>query len=422
MNNQSRNGSFAVVGAGPYGLAVASHLRAAGADVRIFGKVMDFWHNQMPIGMKLRSPLTGSSISDPQRNLSLDRFAAVQGRTLAKSLPLEEFVDYGRWFQREALPDLDPRNVVDIERGGDGFSITLEDGERLAFSAVVVATGIGSFPRRPAAFATVPDERVSHTSDRTNRDLARFAGKRVIVVGSGQSALESAALLYESGAEVEVIARRPGLRFLSSNPYLEWLTDGKHNPFRAPGKIGPIGLNWLIEHPRLFTLFPRRWQSWMTNRAIRSAGSGWLRPRVQNVAFKFGKQIASVSACGAKVRLKLDDGADCEADHVLLGTGYQVDIARYRFLAPELLRDVRTVNGYPILNRGFESSLPGLYFVGTTAAYSFGPLCRFVAGTPFVARALADYAASGKFGTPLDVRILPSMLSNSNKASHRIET
>ena len=388
--------SFAVVGAGPYGLAVASHLRAVGADVRVFGKVMDFWHNQMPIGMKLRSPLEGSNIADPQRTLSLDRFAAAQRRQLAKALPLEDFVRYGQWFQREALPDVDSRNVVDIERNERGFGVTLDDGERLGFSAVVVATGIGSFSRRPAVFASVPSDRVSHTSDRVNRDLGRFTGQRVVVVGCGQSALESAALLHEAGAEVEVLARQSNVRFLKDNSHLEWLTDGQLNPFRAPGKIGPIGINWLIEHPHLFTLFPRRWQSWMNSRAMRPAGSSWLRPRIQNVALKTATEVVTASFCGEKVQLRLNDASDCEADHVLLGTGYQVDIARYRFLSADLLRAVRTVGGYPILNGGFESSLPGLYFVGTTAAYSFGPLCRFVAGTPFVARTLTNYVRKSR--------------------------
>ncbi len=402
MTCPGRNSSFAVVGAGPYGLAVASHLRGAGADVRIFGKVMDFWNNQMPIGMKLRSPLAGSSISDPENAWSLDRFAAAHGRQLAKSLPLEEFVQYGQWFQREGLPDVDSRNVVGVEHGGGGFNITLDDGERLGFGAVVVATGIGSFPNRPEPFASLPAELASHTSDRSNRDLGRFAGRRVFVVGGGQSAIESAALLHEAHADVEVLVRQPSIRFLNSN--LEWLMDHTLYPFKAPGKIGPIGLNWLIEHPNLFTLFPRRWQTRMTARAIRPAGSGWLRPRVQNIRFKTGTHAISASVCGAKVRLKLNDGADCEADHVLLATGYQVDISRYRFLGPELLREVRTVHGYPILHRGFESSLPGLYFVGTTAAYSFGPLCRFVAGTPFVAWTLANYVRKRPKPTPVPAR------------------
>jgi hypothetical protein len=76
---------------------------------------------------------------------------------------------------------------------------------------------------------------------------------------------------------------------------------------------------------------------------------------------------------------------------VLLGTGYKVAISRYEFLSPELLEAVRSANGYPILNSGFESSVAGLFFIGAAAAHSFGPLCRFVAGTPFTARALTRF-------------------------------
>jgi hypothetical protein len=74
---------------------------------------------------------------------------------------------------------------------------------------------------------------------------------------------------------------------------------------------------------------------------------------------------------------------------VLLATGYRVDVALYDFLAPELLKRVRRVDGYPLLGPGFESSLPGLHFLGAPAARSFGPVCRFVSGTPYTARALA---------------------------------
>jgi len=369
-------------------MAVASHLRAAGWQVRILGKPMDFWDSQMPRGMWLRSPLEGSHIADPEHALTLDRYQASQGRALSKPLPLEDFVAYGQWFQRQALPDLDQRHVVGVESEDDGFQLTLEDGDRLEAERVIVATGIGSFAHYPAPFASTPRALVSHTSERSNRDLGRFRGQRVLVVGSGQSALESAALLDEAGIEVEVLVRQPQVRWLKNSSYLEWLLDCRANPFKTPGKIGPIGINWLIEHPSLFTLFPRRLQDWMAVRAIRPAGSSWLRPRTQRVTFRTGRHVVSAAAQGEKVRLHLDDGAACEADHVLLGTGYKIAISRYRFLSAELSQGVRTVNGYPVLDRGFESSMPGLYFVGATAAYSFGPLCRFVAGTPFTARAL----------------------------------
>jgi FAD-dependent urate hydroxylase len=380
---------FAIVGAGPYGLAVASHLRAAGLEVRIFGKAMAFWDSQMPKGMCLRSPKEGSHIADPHGAYTLERFESAQYCTVPKSMfPLEDFVRYGQWFQREALPDLDPRQVVKICRALGGFDLSLEDGEHLCAENVVVATGIGAFANLPAPFATLPLDLVSHTSEPVNRDLGRFRGQRVAVIGGGQSALESAALLHEAGAETEVLIRQPNVRWLHASGLLEWLMDCKANPFRAPGKIGPIGVNWLIENPRLFTAFPRSLRDRMTVRAIRPAGSSWLRPRTAGVKIRTATQAISATRQDEKIRLKFNDGSDCEFDHVLLGTGYKVSVSRMSYLTPTLSGAVHTVKGYPILDRGFESSMRGLYFVGATAAHSFGPLCRFVAGTPYTAAAL----------------------------------
>jgi thioredoxin reductase len=391
MGNSFSPTLFAVVGAGPYGLAVASHLRAAGFDVYIFGKVMDFWDSQMPKGMLLRSPWDGSHIADPEQQLTLDRYEESCGTTIPRRMPMEEFVRYGKWFQDRALPDLDSRLVTVVERAYGGFRLTLDDGDQVWADGVVIAAGIGSFPNIPAPMSALPAELVSHTSAPANRDLARFAGRHVIVVGAGQSAVESAALLREAGARVEVLARQPALRWLKVRPWLERLIDCRVNPFKAPGKIGPVGINWLIEHPFLFTLFPRGMQDRMAYRAIRPAASGWLRPRFEGVAVSPGREVVAAETSGGKVQLRLNDGTDREADHVLLGTGYKVCLARYGFLPPDLREAVRTADGYPVLNRCFESSVPGLYFVGATAARSFGPLCRFVAGTRFTAVTLTNF-------------------------------
>ncbi|HTU18410.1 MAG TPA: FAD-dependent oxidoreductase [Gemmataceae bacterium] len=383
---------FAVVGAGPYGLSVASHLRAAGLEVRVFGKAMDFWDSQMPKGMLLRSPWDGSHLADPEQKWTLDRYEQSQGKQLSRRMPLEEFVRYGKWFQAHAVPDLDARHVAAVERAADGFQLTLEDGDRVWLDGVVIAAGIGSFPNIPAVFSTLPAELVSHTSAPANRDLRRFASRHVLVVGGGQSAIETAALLQEGGACVQVVMRQPALRWLKNRPRIERLMDSKANPFKAPGKIGPLGINWLIEHPFLFTGFPRGMQSWMTYRAIRPAASGWLHQRFAGIPVVAGREIVAADTQGSKARLRLRDGSEHAADHVLLGTGYKVDLAKYSFLSPALRGAVRTEGGYPLLNRGFESSVPGLYFVGATAAHSFGPLCRFVAGTRFTALTLTRYA------------------------------
>ncbi|MGD1091611.1 MAG: NAD(P)-binding domain-containing protein [Bryobacteraceae bacterium] len=391
MINHSLGCQFTVIGAGPYGLAAASHLRAAGAEVRIFGTPMDFWASQMPRGMLLRSPWSGSNIGDPDQTFTLDRYESALGLKLDRRVPLEDFVRYGQWFQRQTLPDLDARNIAWVERGGSGYRITFDDGEQLCSRNVVVATGIGSFSNCPAVFASLPAELVSHTSHRLNHNLSRFARKKVVVVGGGQSAIESAALLHEAGAQVEVLLRQPSVCWLNTRPLIEWLMDCKINPFKAPGKIGPAGVNWLIEHPALFTTLSRKLQDAMTFRAIRPAASSWLRARTDQLTITAGRHAAHATVRGGKVHLRLNDRDERTVDHVLLGTGYKVDIARCGILSAELLQRVRTVNGYPVLNGGFESSLAGLYFVGATAAYSFGPLLRFVAGTQYAARALSRY-------------------------------
>src|SRR5262245_10381642 len=131
MSNGDYRRVVAVVGAGPYGLAVASHLRAAGVEVRVFGKAMEFWECQMPAGMRIRSPREGTHIADPYRELSLDKYEAVRGVGLSAPLMREDFVRYGQWFQRQCLPDLDQRRVARIERGGDAFRLTLEGGDVL---------------------------------------------------------------------------------------------------------------------------------------------------------------------------------------------------------------------------------------------------------------------------------------------------
>ncbi|MEO8100567.1 MAG: NAD(P)-binding domain-containing protein [Acidobacteriota bacterium] len=397
MINNSLDNRFAVIGAGPYGLAVASHLRAIGAEVRIFGKPMDFWDTQMPKGMMLRSPWLGSNIGDPNRALTLDRYESALGSKMDRGrVHLDDFVRYGQWFQKQALPDLDQRNVSTVEHDGTSYRMTLEDGESFHSPNVVVAAGIGSFSSCPALFASLPEDLVSHASHRANQNLSRFAGKRVIVVGAGQSAIESAALLHEGGAEVEVLIRQPKLRWLKPRwpklrPVIDFLLDSKMNPLNAPARIGSSSIGWLVERPALVTMMPRKHQDMLYRAAVLPAASSWLEPRTQGVTFSPSRHTVNAAARGGKVHLQLNDGGERTVDHVLLGTGYKVDIKRYGFLSRELLQGVQTIQGYPVLNRGFESSLPGLYFVGAPATYSFGPFLRFVVGSQYAAQALSRY-------------------------------
>ena len=376
----------AIVGAGPYGLAAAAHLRQAGVEARIFGEPMWFWARQMPRGMVLRSPWCATHIADPDRRLTLDAFARIErDKFPQKRVPVESFVDYGKWFRGRAIADHDSRTVACIERTSDGFRLRLDRGEAVYASRVVVAAGIGAFAWRPEQFRDVPRQFASHASELTEPD--EFAGRRVLVIGGGQSALESAALLNEAGADVEVIVRggrlhwrpyrfrRPGIRAIRRLLY-------------APSEVGPAGLSWIPEFPELFRRFPPRMQERIARRVMRPEPSDNLLPRLKGVRIGTGLPIARASVDGDSLRLTLADGCERVADHAVLATGYRIDVTQYPFLDRRLVAPVARVDGYPRLNEGFESSVRGLHFLGAPAAVSFGPLMRFIAGSGFAARAL----------------------------------
>jgi FAD-dependent urate hydroxylase len=372
----------AIVGAGPYGLSTAAHLHAAnGLDVRVFGEPMTFWERKMPIGMLLRSPWLASNLSDPHRASTIDRFRAACGAAFAAPVPLERFVEYGRWFQRAHVPSLDTRAVARVERLGDGFLVELADGEQVRARRVVVAAGIERFAWRPPEFDGLPSHLVSHTVE--HRDLSVFSGKRVVVTGGGQSGLESAALLHEAGAEVEVLVKKASVVWLTRR--WQHKTPIVNNMLYAWPDVGPAGASHLVARPALYRRMPRNWQDPLAKRSIRAAGAGWLVPRLQQVPIHTGVTVRETARSNGHVELKLTDGSRRTADHVLLATGYKVDVAKYPFLDPQLVSRIAQVDGQPRLDYGFESSVPGLHFVGAPAAWSHGPLMRFVAGSAFAA-------------------------------------
>jgi len=118
----------AIIGAGPYGLSVAAHLRQAAVSTHVFGEPMSFWRQHMPKGMRLRSPWRASHLSDPAGALSLDALAGDRADPLVP-LPLETFAAYGLWFQERAVPDVDRRMVRVVSSSGDGFQLELTDGD-----------------------------------------------------------------------------------------------------------------------------------------------------------------------------------------------------------------------------------------------------------------------------------------------------
>lgn len=355
---------------------------------------MAFWDEQMPIGMRLRSNWGASHIADPEDDLTLDAYCLRNGTHLSKPIPIERFVDYGRWYQRQAVPNLDTRQVSTVEHDGRVFKLTTTDGEEFTPRRVVVATGIGAFADRPPQFANIPVAFASHTT--SQRDLRSFRGQRVVVIGAGQSALESAALLKEADVETEVIARQQTLNWVGMHARLHKLGPVSKLLY-STRDVGPAGISRIVSIPHLFRRLPRRLQDRTAYRAIRPAGAGWLRSRIAGVPITLGRKVISAASTAGKLRLCLDDGTERLVDHALLATGFRVDVSRYPFLARSLVRQLQTTAGFPTLTRGLESSVPGLHFLGKPACWSFGPLLGFVSGAEFASTELVRFV-TGKNG------------------------
>jgi FAD-dependent urate hydroxylase len=377
-----------IIGAGPYGLSAGVHVRSKGLSARVFGEPMSFWADKMPEGMLLRSPRVASNLSDPDGAFTLDAYEAASKREPCAPVPLDTFVEYGRWFRHQLGSDLDQRSVLRVDRDHLGFRLTLQDGEEIRSKSVVIAAGIGPFKKKPAVFQNLSPQQVMHCYE--GRAVRKFAGKRVAVIGAGQSALESAALLHEANAEVEVIARQPHIRWIGQHNWLHHMGPISSMLYSSHD-VGPAGISRLVAYPKLTSLVPLRLRDRIRTRAVRPAGARWLPERLTDVKITTGHGVSAADAVGDEVALKLDDGSQRRVDHVLLGTGYQVDISRYEFLPPELTREIQLFDGYPKLASGFRCSVPGLHFIGATAARSFGPLLYFVAGTEFASRELTSH-------------------------------
>ncbi len=378
---------LAIVGAGPYGLSAAAYLKSAGLNIRIFGEPMEFWAS-MPEGMLLRSPRVASNLADPKSAYTLEAYEAASGLKPEAPLPRETFVEYGRWFQRQLGSSLERTGVEKVRRQGSVFKVTLQNGASVTSSRVVVAAGIGPFQRKPSVFSNLPAEMASHCYE--GRSIAGLAGKRIAVIGAGQSALESAALLHEAGCAVEVIAKIPQLRWIGMHGWLHALGPISKMMY-ASHDVGPAGISRMVAAPRLMAQLPIGLRDKIRKRAVRPAGSRWLPTRLTAVKVSTGRHVVAAKPAQDGVHLTVDDGTTRCVDHVLMGTGYDVDISRYRFLAPDLLAEVQLLNGYPNLGAGFQSSVPGLHFIGATAARNFGPLLYFVAGTEFASRELTSH-------------------------------
>jgi thioredoxin reductase len=382
--------NVAIIGAGPYGLSMAAHLRHRGISFRIFGRPMDSWLRHMPKGMLLKSDGFASNIYDPDGDFTLERYCSEQGIPYSDTgLPvsLDTFAAYGLAFRERMVPDLEDTMVVSLDRDSSGFRLSLEGGEELMARRAVLAVGITHFEYLPPSLAHLPPEFLSHSFRHHN--LEPFKGRSAAVIGGGASAIDLAGLLQDVGAEVQLVARQASLRFHSApknKPRSRWQRIRHPQSGLGPG----LRSRFFSDAPNLFHHLPERLRLETVRRALGPSGGWFAKEKLVRVPILLGYTPQRADIHGGRVRLQLcsanGDEREALAEHVIAATGYRVDAGKLTFLSTGIRSQLKAVEGGPVLSSAFESSVPGLYFVGVAAANSFGPLMRFAFGAGFAAR------------------------------------
>lgn len=398
MLNSPRNPvPVVIVGAGPYGLSLAAHLRAKGVPFRIFGQPMHMWSMQMPPGLRLKSNGSGLNLPTGGAPYTLAQFCQETGRPYDETLipvTAEDFIAYAREFTRRFVPTLETEEVSAIKASDKLFRVTTAIGEHIFAHRVVVATGVSLFEHIPAEFRHLPASRVTHPEQ--HHDFQAFAGREVTVLGRGASSLNAAVQLHEAGARVTLITRGRKI-------HIQEQIDPETRPLlqRIMHPSGPLGTGMrslvACKVPGLLHLLPSAVRAALEQRLVEPAGGASLGGRLTGFPILMGCRIHAIDTAngsGDRLRLTLTD-VDGNArrhltSHLIAGTRYRIDLNRLRFLSPEI-RDLLRIDrsGAPRLSRTFESSVSGLHLIGPVAAPSFGPLLRFVAGSGFAAERLS---------------------------------
>ncbi len=344
--------------------------------------------------MLLKSEGFASSLFDPGATLTLQDFCkqnALPYADMGHPIPLDVFVSYGRAFQERLVPHLEQRNIVAIHHnpGTSAFHLDVDDGTSFAARNVVIAVGLSYFRNVPAELKKIPPEHRSHSAD--YGDLSGLKNKDVIVLGGGASAIDLAALVHEQGAKVRLIARRAIVLMTKMQ-----LPRPLHERVRNP--MSGIGPGWrsrfYTDAPLAFYLLPRETRLRIVKNHLGPGGGWFMHDRVVGrVQIIEGHRLRQASHRDSDVELRFQTASGGEkrltTEHVIAATGYRVDLRALTFLDDDLRGRLQHVEWTPVLSSQFESSIPGLYFVGPAAANCFGPLMRFAVGAGFVSRRIS---------------------------------
>lgn len=393
----SRPVPVTIVGAGPFGLSVAAYLRAYGIDFRILGSPMQSWIQHMPAGMLLKSTGYSSTLYDPDRSFTIARYCKEHGiphEDVGLPVKIETFIAYGLAFQKALVPEVEDTTLVHLSRDQGPFVLELADGRSFTSQRVVLGIGLDAFRNMPRELAGLPRELATHSAD--HNDLTGFRGKDVAVIGGGSSAIDTAILLHEAGARPLLIVRKPHIEFGIDEPLHRPLLKRLHRPMSG---IGPGWKNRACaDAPWAFRYLPDHVRVRTVREFLGPSGGWFMKSRTEPVPRLFDCELRQASEANGRLHLRLatkdGSGQSLTVDHAIAATGYQPDVNRLAFMSSSILDDLELLRNTPRLSGNFESSIPGLYFIGPISANTFGPVMRFAVGADFTSRRLSKHLAN----------------------------
>jgi cation diffusion facilitator CzcD-associated flavoprotein CzcO len=360
------NTNLLIIGAGPFGLALAAQAAHDQIEHLIVGRPMEFWRNHMPKGMLLRSACDWHL--DPANVDTIEKYLETQGKTPGDSEPLslDFYLSYADWFQQRKKIKPLPVFVERLEHK-DSFVATTADGGVINARNVVLAPGFKHFANVPIELESkLPAGRFQHTCQFVNFSEAK--NKRYLIIGGRQSAFEWAALLLEAGASAVCLCHRHASPAFAVADW-SW--------------VNPLVDN-MVEHPGWFRQLSQIEKDDLSHRMWaegRLKVEPWLEARLKDDRVQVWSHTELVKCTqqeSGELAATLSNGETVSVDQLVLATGYKVDITQLPYLySGNLLAQLETRNGFPVLDDHFETSVPGLFITSMPAAQDFGPFFGF---------------------------------------------
>ena len=376
----SKHVNLLIVGAGPFGLSMAAYAKYKNLDHMVIGKPMSFWKENMPKGMLLRSGREWHLC--PEGIYTIDKYLETKRLKPedVEPLSLDCYLGYAEWFQEQIKAQIRESLVQRLDHSNNQFLATLDDGQIIAANDVLLAIGFRYFKNVPTELAEIiPPKRFSHTCDLVNFDSLK--GKRCLIVGGRQSAYEWAALINENGAASIHVSHRHEIPQFAKSDWA-WVSPMMDTMTKNPGWFRNLAKRRRNEIEQRF---------WAEGRLKLEP---WLWPRINKENIKIwpsSRIVACTELPTGELEVKLDVGERLNVDHIILATGYKVNMENVPFLAAgNVLSKLKTKGGSPVLDENFQCNIPGLFITSMAATRNFGNFFAFTVSAVASARIIGE--------------------------------